>query len=54
MQVQQQYLDSIIDPSFQGAIRLILPFEDNTVRIGLTVYFQPTVEITGYKIMIDD
>ena len=43
---QDQYLDYLIDPSFQGVYRLfLLPFENETQRISYQRYYLPTVEI---------
>ena len=51
---QNQYLDFLIDPSFQGVNRLfVLSFEneeDRKVHIG---YYLPKVEIRDYNVMID-
>ena len=45
-QSQNQYLDYLIDPFFQGVNRVfVLLFEDNVVRTGHTEYFLPKVEI---------
>ena len=46
LSTQNQYLDYLIDPSFQGVKRLfILPFEKNAFRTGHGGYFLPAVEI---------
>ena len=46
MQAQNQYLDYLIDASFQGVYRLfILSFEDNGDRTGHAGYFLLKVEI---------
>ena len=51
---QNQYLDYLIDPSFQGVNRLfILSFEDNAPSTSDMRYFLPTVEIKDNNIMID-
>ena len=51
---RNQYLDFLIDPSFQGLNRLfVLSFEneeDRKVHIG---YYLPKVEIKDYNVMID-
>ena len=51
---RNQYLDFLIDPSFQGVNRLfVLSFEneeDRKVHIG---YYLPEVEIKDYNVMID-
>ena len=53
-QTQNQYLDYLIDPSFQGANRLfVLAFENNAHRTRHTGYFLPTVELKDYNVMID-
>ena len=49
-----QYLDFLIDPSFQGVSRLfVLPFEDVAQRTSDKRYYIPTREINNYKVMID-
>ena len=51
MQTQNQYIDYLIDPSFQGVNRLfVLPFEVNVVWTGHLRYFLPTVELKDYNI----
>ena len=51
---QNQYLDYLIDPSFQDVNRLfVLSFEDNAHRTRHTEYRFPKVEITDYNVMID-
>ena len=51
---QRQYLDYLIDPSFQGVNRIfVLSFENKTDRTGCTGYFLPKVEIKVCNIMID-
>ena len=51
---RNQYLDYLIDPSFQGVnILFVLSFQVITYRIRHTRYFLPKVEIKGYNIMID-
>ena len=52
-QNQNQYLDYLTDPSFQGVNRLFLPFEKNAFRTGHAGYFLPTVEIKDGNLMID-
>ena len=50
---QNQYLDYLIDPSFQEVNRLfVLSFEENTVRARYNRYFLPTREIKDYYVMI--
>ena len=54
LQTENPYLDYLVDPSFQGEIRLfVLPFEDNTHRTRHTGYFLPKVEIKDYNVLID-
>ena len=55
MVAQNQYLDYLIDPSFQGVNRLsVLSYEDNAVRTGHTGYFLPTPEIKDYGVFFYD
>ena len=50
MQKQDQYLDFLFDPSFQGVKRLfVLSFADGTHRTSHSRYFLPTVEIKDFK-----
>ena len=52
---QNQYLDYLIDPSFQRVNRLfILSFEDEAQRASYKRYHPPTVEIEKYNVMIDE
>ena len=52
-QAQNQYLDNLIDPSFQGVNRFFaLSFEINAVKTGYTIYFLPKREIKDYNVMI--
>ena len=54
MQAQNQYLDYLIDPSFQELYRLfVLPFPDNAHQTGYMWYFLPIVEMKDYCVMID-
>ena len=54
IQASNQYLDYLIDPSFQGVNRhFALSFEDNTDRTVHTKYYLATVEINDYNVMID-
>ena len=54
MQAQNQYLDSLIFPNFQGVYRIsVLSFEENVVRKAQTRYFLPKVGIKDYNVMID-
>ena len=51
---QNQYLDYLIDPSFQGVNRLfVLSFEDEVQQTSYKRYYLPTVEIENYNVMID-
>ena len=53
-QVQNRYLDFLIDPSFQGVNRLfVLSFKDADGQKGHKQYYLPTVEIKDYNVMID-
>ena len=50
---QNQCLNYYVNTSFHGVHRLfVLSFEDNTVRLGHTRYFLPTVQINDYSVMI--
>ena len=52
---QNQYLDFLIDPSFQWANRLfVLSFENEDDRKVHTGYYLPKVETKNYNIMIDE
>ena len=49
-----QYLNFLIDPSFQGVNRLfILLFENEDDRKVSTGYYFPKVEIKDYNVMFD-
>ena len=49
-----QYLDFLIDPSFQGVNRIfVLSFENEDNKNFSTGYYLPKVEIKDYNIMID-
>ena len=51
---QNQYLDFLIDPSFQGGNRLfVLSFEDEAQRTRVKRYYLPTIEIKKYNALID-
>ena len=53
-EAQNQYLDYLIDPRFQGVNRLfLLSFQNEADRKGHTGYYLPTVEIKHYNVMID-
>ena len=42
---QNQYLEFLFDPSFQGVYRpSVLSFEGNVVRTGHTIYFLPAIK----------
>ena len=46
IQRENQYLDYLIDPSFQGVNRIfVLSFENNADQGRYRAYFLPTVEI---------
>ena len=49
-----QYLNFLIDPSFQGVNRLfVLLFENEDDRKVSTGYYFPKVEIKDYNVMFD-
>ena len=49
-----QYLDYLIDPSFQGVNRpFVLPFEVEGQRTSYKQYYVPTKEIKSYNVIID-
>ena len=51
---QNQYLDFLIDPSFQGVNRLfVLSFENEEDRKVHTGHYLPKVEIKDYNVMTD-
>ena len=51
---KKQYLDSLIDPSFQGVNRLFVSlFENEEDRNAHTAYYLPKIEIKDQSIMID-
>ena len=53
-EIQNQYLDFLIDPSFQGVNRLfVLSFENQDNRKARTGYCLPKVEIKDCNIIID-
>ena len=53
-QISNQYLDYLIDPSFQGInILFVLSFENDAHRTSYKRFFLPTVEIKDSNIMID-
>ena len=54
VQEQNRYLDFLIDPTFQGVIKLFaLSFENSGGRISYTRYYLPLVETREYTVMID-
>ena len=54
-ETQNQYLDFLTDPSFQGVNRLfVLSFEIENDRTTPTGYYLPKVEIKDYNVKIDD
>ena len=51
---QNQYLDFLIDPSFQGVNRIfVLLFENENDRTVPTKYYLPTVEIKDQNVRVD-
>ena len=51
---QNQYLDFLIEPSFQGVNRrFVLSFENEDDRKVHTRYYLPKVELKDYNVMID-
>ena len=51
---QNQYLDYLIDPSFQGVNRLfVLSFEDEEQQTSYKQYYLPSLDIKDYNVMID-
>ena len=54
IQAPNQYLDYLIDPSFQGVKRLfVLLFENDTGRTVHGKYYLPTIEIKDYNVVND-
>ena len=54
IETQSQYLDYLIELSFEGFDRLfVLSFEDNAHQTSYNRYFLPTVEIKDYNFIID-
>ena len=54
IQARNQFLDYLIDQSFQGVNRpFVLSFENNAHQTIQKRYFVPTVEIKDYNLMID-
>ena len=51
---QNQNLNHLVEPSFQGVNRLfILAFENHTQRTSHSGYYLPNVEIKNYNVMIN-
>ena len=51
---RNQYLNYLIDPSFQGVNRrFVLSFKDDAQRINNKIYFLPNLEVKDYNVMID-
>ena len=51
---QNRYLNYLVNPSFQGANRLlVLPFENENGRTSHSTYYLPKVEIKDYNVIID-
>ena len=51
---QNQYLDFLIDPSFQGVNRLfVLLFENEDLKKRHTGYYLPKLEMKDYNVMND-
>ena len=52
---QNQYLDFLINPSFQGVNRLfVLSFQSKGGKTSSTRYYLPLAEIKDYNVMIDE
>ena len=52
---QNQYLNHLVDPSFQDVNRLfVLPFENENDRTLCLEYYFPKAEIKSYNVKIDD
>ena len=52
---QSQYLNHIVDLSFQGVNRLfVLYFEKENGRTSHSEYYLPKVEVKDYNVNIDD
>ena len=53
-EIHIQYLDCLIDPSFQGVNKLsVLSFEDEAQITSYKRYYLLTVEIKNYNVMTD-
>ena len=51
---RNQYLNYLIDPSFQGVNRrFVLSFKDDAQRINNKIYFLPNLEVKDYNVMND-
>ena len=51
---QNQHLDFLINPSYQGVNRLLISsFENTDIRTSYTRYYLPLVEIKNYNVVID-
>ena len=51
---QNQHLDFLINPSYQGVNRLFISsFENTDIRTSYTRYYLPLVEIKNYNVVID-
>ena len=54
IEIENQYLDFLIDPNFQGVNKLfVLLFENEEGRKVHPGYYLPEVEINEYNVMID-
>ena len=52
--MQNKYLDSLIDPNFQGVNRLfVLSFKHNDDRESYKQHYLLTVEIKDHNVMFD-
>ena len=52
--LQNQYLNHLVDPSFQGVNRLsVLSFENENGRTSHSEYYLPNEEIKDYNVKID-
>ena len=55
IQTRNQYLDYLIDPSFERVNRLfVLSFEKSAHRTAHRRYFLPIVKMKDYNVMIDE
>ena len=53
-ETQNQYLDLLINPSFQGVNRLfVLSFENETDKTSHSRYYLPKIEIKNLNVKID-